>query len=117
MASPPLGITARATVHRVVDGDTLDVHLLIPVRVRMLDCWAPEITGAQKPEGKASKLALEELAPVGSHVVVNVPTGHVDAMAGVLTFGRVLGNVYKPGEESSLSELMVGMGFATKEKP
>lgn len=116
MTHPPLGITARATVDRVIDGDTLDVFLMIPVRVRMLDCWAPEIHGVEKPKGVKAKKMLERLAPSGSQVVVHVPTSEVDALSGVLTFGRVLGSVYRKDESESLSEMMVASGLATKEK-
>lgn len=114
--SPPLGITARAIVDRIIDGDTVDVYLTIPVRVRLLDCWAPETHGIDRPEGEVSKAALEALIPVGTHVVVNVPTGQVDALSGVFTFGRVLGNVYRVSEKRSISELMVAQGLATKTK-
>jgi len=116
MPQPPLGLTARATVERVLDGDTLDVVLQLPVRIRLLDCWAPEIHGAEKPQGIASKEQLERMAPVGSHVRVQVPTGKADALGDVLTLGRVLGHVWRDGDDESLSELMVAAGLATTEK-
>lgn len=116
MNQPPLGLTARAAVVRVVDGDTLDVMLMLPVRVRLLDCWAPEITGVQKPQGIVAKEQLEKMAPVGSRVRVQVPTAEADALGDVLTFGRVLGHVWRDGDESSLSELMVAAGMATETK-
>jgi endonuclease YncB( thermonuclease family) len=121
MPAPPLGITARAIVDRVIDGDTMIVMLQIPVSVRMLDCWAAEITGLEKPEGIKAKNLLEHFAPVGSQVVVNVPTTDANALGGVLTFGRVLGEIYRRNEDGtceneSLSELMVAAGMATKEK-
>jgi endonuclease YncB( thermonuclease family) len=116
MTQPPLGLTARAIVRRVVDGDTVDVALTIPVRVRLLDCWAPEITGSEKLAGEASRQLLEKMAPMGSVVRVHVPTGDVDALGGVLTFGRVLGQVYREGDDESLSELMVAAGMATESK-
>jgi endonuclease YncB( thermonuclease family) len=116
MPAPSLGLTARAIVDRVIDGDTLDVLITVPVRVRMIDCWAPEITGIQKPQGQESKALLEQMAPVGSKVLVNIPTTHVDALAGVFTFGRVLGEVWRQGDDESLSQLMVAAGAATKEK-
>lgn len=116
MTQPPLGLTARAVVTRIVDGDTMDVMLMLPVRVRLLDCWAPEITGVQKPEGIVAKEQLEKMAPVGSRVRVQVPTGDADALCDVLTMGRVLGNVWRDGDDESLSELMVAAGMATPEK-
>ena len=116
MPAPPLGITARATIDRVIDGDTVDVHLLIPVRVRLLDCWAPETHGAEKPEGEAAKLQLEKLLPEGASVHLHVPTAEADAMSDVFTFGRAIGDVYRVGDDESVSQIMVGMGFATREK-
>lgn len=116
MSAPPLGITARAIVDRVVDGDTIELRLMLPVTVRMLNCWAPEIHGSEKPDGLKSKAQLEKMAPVGSEVVIHVPTGQADALSGVLTFGRVLGEVYRKGDSESLSELMVAAGMATREK-
>lgn len=116
MPAPPLGLTARAIVDRVVDGDTVDVRVVIPVRVRLLDCWAPEITGIDKIAGNESKIALERMLPNGTPVHVNIPTRDVDAMGGVLTFGRVLGHIYAIGEDESVSEKMVSAGFAQEAK-
>jgi endonuclease YncB( thermonuclease family) len=116
MSKPPLGIMARAIVDRVIDGDTVDVLLTIPVRVRLLDCWAPEITGQDKANGLRSKVAMQRLVEPGDKVRVHVPTGEVDAMAGVLTFGRVLGNIYREGDRETLSELMVAAGMASPVK-
>ena len=114
--APPLGLTARAKIDRVIDGDTVDVHLVIPVRLRLLDCWAPEITGEEKFAGFQAKEQLEKLLPVGSLVHVHVPTAEIDALGGALTFGRVLGHVYHPGEDESISYQMVSSGHATAEK-
>lgn len=116
MTQPPLGLTARAAVVRVVDGDTMDVMLMLPVRVRMINCWAPEITGEQKLDGIAAKEQLEKMAPVGSRVRVQVPTAEADALGDVLTFGRVLGHVWRENDNESLSELMVAAGMATTTK-
>lgn len=113
---PALGITARAEVERVVDGDTVDVVLRIPVRVRLLDCWAPELHGDDRVAGNAAKVQMQKFLPVGSHVVLNVPTAKVDAMAGVLTFGRVLGHIYHPGKDESISVQMVRTGLASEVK-
>ena len=114
--SRKLGIVARAKVDRVVDGDTVDVHLVIPLRVRLLDCWAPEVTGEDKIAGAASKAKLEEMLKPGQLVHLDVPTKEVDALGGVLTFGRVLGNIFLEDQEKSVSELMVEAGMALKEK-
>jgi endonuclease YncB( thermonuclease family) len=35
---PPLGVTSRGTVVRVVDGDTVDLQLTYKIRVRLDNC-------------------------------------------------------------------------------
>ena len=42
MQKPPEGFTTKATVVRVIDGDTVDVSITRRLRVRLQDCWAPE---------------------------------------------------------------------------
>lgn len=116
MPAPPLGLTARAVVERVIDGDTVDVSLRIPVRVRLLDCWAPEIHGIDKIAGHRALEALEKMLPVGTRVHVHVPTEKVDALSGVFSFGRVLGDIFVEGDDESVSQLMVGQGMATRSK-
>lgn len=116
MGHPPLGITARAIVERVIDGDTLDVVLQLPVRVRLLDCWAPETHGISASAGDLSKRALQDLCPHGSRVVVDVPTERATQVSDVLTFGRVLANVFRDGDEVSVSERMVSGNYATRTK-
>ena len=108
---PPLGITARAYVTRILDGDTVELELRLPVRVRLLDCWAPEL---RTPEGPASKEALTKLLPVGSKVVLHVPTTKAKNASDVLTFGRVLGHIWRKGKNASAE--MVQQGFATEKK-
>lgn len=117
MPPPPLGLTARAIVRRVLDGDTLDVELRLPVRVRLLDCWAPEIHGPDKPAGLQSKAAAEALAPPGTHGILHVPTAQADALGDVLTLGRVLGTFWPAGADASLAELLVAAGQAAARKP
>lgn len=115
--APQLGLTARATVDRVVDGDTIDVSLRLPVRIRLIDCWAPEVTGRQKIFGEAAKAALADMLPEGTTVVVNVPSGEADKLGDVLTFGRALGHVWDDPDGPSIAELMIAAGYATEAKP
>lgn len=110
---PSPGITARAVVNRIIDGDTLDVELHIPVRIRLLDCYAPELRGAESELGHAAKHYLQRLAPDGLPVVCHIPTGHAENVSHVLSFGRVLGQVWPMGGDLSFSELMVSGGHAT----
>jgi len=116
MSRPSPGLTARAIVERVIDGDTVNVLVTIPVTVRLADCWAPEIRGIDKVAGLLSKAHLESLIPEKSRVLVQVNTGHVDAMSGVFTFGRVVGDIWVDDLDHSIAEEMVRSGFATKNK-
>ena len=43
MNQPPLGLTAQCKVLDVYDGDTVTVEVRTIARVRLLDCWAPEV--------------------------------------------------------------------------
>ena len=114
MKPPEVGLTARAVVKRVVDGDTLDVELRLPCRVRLLDCWAAE-DDTRKGQKATKQLSL--MAPEGAAVIVQIPTTEAHNVKDVFTFGRVLGRIWRSGDEESLSSLMVRSGHATEAKP
>ena len=40
---PEQNLTTSAVVEEVYDGDTVVVSIQKEIRVRMLDCWAPEV--------------------------------------------------------------------------
>ena len=111
-------VTELATVKEVYDGDTIVVTVTKEYRIRMLDCWAPEVTGSEKEEGLKSKQFLESMLVAGDEVFVKVPT--TKRIQDSITFGRLLAYVYKDidgdGEVDNISEQMVENGFATKEK-
>lgn len=122
---PPVpGWTTQAKCLRVIDGDTIEVEVRRVIRVRLIDCWAPEsridsrLPNAAQTEakraGKAAKENLRRLAE-GRDVVVQIPTG--EDVAKAITLGRWLGNVWVEGDEKSLSEQQVDAGFATRQKP
>lgn len=114
--------TTNGVVTRVIDGDTIDVEVTRTIRVRMLDCWAPEShvdsrlpadeQAAEKRRGLLSKRNLVALAQ-GQPVIVQIPTAASGDVADVFTFGRALGRVWlvvDPAE--SLSVKQVRGGFA-----
>lgn len=113
-ASPKLGVCVPIEVVAVHDGDTLTAEIRMKVSVRMLDCWAPEVTGEEKPRGLISRDRLRALAQ-GCQGVLMVPT--TENLGTSLTFGRVLGYVWLEGDDKSLSQRMVEQGLATIEKP
>lgn len=114
---PPRGLSTTAEIVDFYDGDTATVDLKIRCRIRLLDCWCPEVRGEQKSQGLKSKQRVLELCPVGSKVRLFIPaTGRLQDS---LTFGRVLGKIWVPGENGKwidVAEEMVKSGHATKEK-
>jgi len=109
-------IVVPCTVAEVYDGDTVTVRLTLDARIRLLDCWVPEVKAADKAEklkGIASRDHLRTLAPTDSEALLTIPlTG--DRLDDVITMGRVLGRVSIGGKD--LSAQQVESGFATKEK-
>jgi endonuclease YncB( thermonuclease family) len=115
---PPLGIALRCQVVDVVDGDTIEVEVTQRVRVRLVDCWAPESRTkdlAEKRRGLAAKARLETLAK-GRPATLFVPTGDARTLGDVTTLGRLVGKVWIDGEETSLSEQQVRAGLASTTK-
>jgi endonuclease YncB( thermonuclease family) len=109
---PPHGWSTQAHVTRVLDGDTIEVEITRRVRVRLLDCWAPE---TRDPGGPASTANLKRLLGEGE-VTLLVPTDSED-ISDIWTFGRALGYVWSTADaDKSVSQLQVEQGHATKEK-
>lgn len=114
---PPKGWTTDVRILRIVDGDTVDVEVRKILRVRLLDCWAPESRTkdlAEKRRGLASKVYLTELAN-DEDAVLHVPGN--EKLIKIFTFGRVIGDLWLAGDDETLSEKMIEAGHATKEKP
>jgi endonuclease YncB( thermonuclease family) len=125
--APEYGWTTPARVLRVIDGDTLEVEVRRVVRIRMLDCWAPESKAdsrvpeedreQQKALGLASKAALQKVAE-DQDVIVRIPTRSDGDISHMFTMGRVLGHVWlQKAPQESLSERQVRLGHATTTKP
>src|SRR4051794_3147488 len=125
MEKPPIGICLPCLVDEVHDGDTLYVRVVDPHsgqaqatshHVRLLDCWAPEVTGAQKPLGLKSREALAKIVHSSVELLLFVPLTEGWSFLTLTTMGRLLGRVFADGHD--VSELMVAQGFAgaTKEQ-
>ena len=113
MPAPPLGLTARAVVDRVIDGDTIVVMVQWPVTIRLRDCWAAE----QNTEaGKEATAYMDGLTPVGSKIVFQAASKDADSLGDLMSFGRVIGDVWVDGRDESVSEIMVSAGHATARK-
>lgn len=127
MQEPPKGITTDCKVVRVIDGDTVDVAITRTIRVRLLDCWAPETRTrdpVEKVKGYESKKYLHNLL---RHVFYNdlasrkqkkvtlfIPADEEGELKDNFTFSRVLGRLFVGGED--VSELMIEAGKATRTK-
>jgi endonuclease YncB( thermonuclease family) len=124
VAPPVPGWTTQARCIRVIDGDTIEVEVRRVIRVRMLDCWAPEsrldarlphaAQTAERAAGIASRENLLRLCE-GRDVVVQIPAG--EDVAKAITMGRWLGKVWVDGDGESLAEKQVKGGFAETTKP
>lgn len=102
-------ITLPGIVTSIYDGDTCTVEFNIKANIRMLNSWSPELN---EKGGKEAKENLERLCPINSNVMVKIPI--YENLSKSFTFGRVLGSIYKDGQD--LSELQVKQGFATNKK-
>lgn len=110
-APPALGICVPATIIKVHDGDTAtDVVIEIHCQVRYLDCWARELS---EPGGKeaADSAKIAE----GKHGRLYIPAESA-SLAGLFTFGRLLGEFWPDGADESESQRQVRLGFAGKTK-
>lgn len=113
--APSPGLALPVDTITVVDGDTVDVHVTLIVRVRLDGCWAPESYGKKKiPEGTASKEALRAIAN-GCAGYVSIPLKS-SRLSDILTLDRVVGQVWIDGDKKSLSEhqILSGHAFATR---
>ena len=105
----------RATIRRVVDGDTVDITLdlgfdiLYNNRIRLLGIDTPESRTRdldEKKLGLAAKERVRELCPVGSTVTVKTTKD------GRGKFGRILGEIYVG--DVNVNKLLVEEGHAVE---
>ena len=116
MAGPELGHVMRAQIVRVIDGDTVQLLLQLPATVRIKDLWSPELRGIDAIAGHKAKDALEKLLPDGCQVKVKIGTEDASNLGDVFSFGRVVGEVYRMGDDDPVSEIMIQMGHGTRHK-
>lgn len=96
--------TYNAIVERVIDGDTVDVHVDLgfdiwhSVRLRLVGLDTPEMA---TPEGKAAKTFVKD-AIEGQEVIIT--THKTDK------YGRYLAEIFYRG--TSFNKTLVDMGFA-----
>ncbi len=122
---PELGWVSNGHLIRVIDGDTVEVAITRKVRVRLRNCWAPELEpieqrrkwGRFPPDntGAASHQHLQNLAE-GYQVRVFVAGSPDDEFSDVTSFGRLVGDVFRLMDNTNLAAAQVAAGHATREK-
>ena len=118
MKEPPLGLSTKCKVLEVYDGDTVTVEIVRTVRVRLLDCWAPEIrtkNQREKAKGWLSKAHLKNIIE-GKNATLFVPTENMKNSGDITSMGRVLGHLWPADEPKNVSQLQVEAGHATETK-
>jgi len=127
MTMPELGWTTEGRVAGVHDGDTITVEVTRQFRVRLRDCWAPELEPIEQrrqwawrndvPEGTgmASQRHLETLAD-GMQVRLHVVGSPDGDFRDSTSMGRVIGDVWLRKDGTNLAEAQVAAGHATRSK-
>jgi endonuclease YncB( thermonuclease family) len=111
---PAHGICVPGRVVSVHDGDTVRVEIKFEINVRLQDCWAPEVTGLEKPEGIKAADYARSLALNKPCMILFPARG--DNIGNMTTLGRGIGWVWIDGMERSLNEAMVESGHAKRSK-
>lgn len=111
----------RCVIVRVIDGDTVDVDIdlgfsvwLRNQRVRLQGIDTPESRTkdlAEKAHGLAAKSRLTELLPVGAKFEIATTIANNDSDMHE-KFGRILGNFMSPGQNKTVSDVLVNEGYA-----
>src|SRR5690606_8515746 len=116
MKLPDYGICLPVKVVRVIDGDTVEVKLprsTYQWKLRLIDCWAPELNTAA---GKQAKAAAQEFVK-GATCSVYIPAPrHFPNLLKNLTFDRIPAHLFI-APDLTLNAAMVLAGYATKTKP
>jgi endonuclease YncB( thermonuclease family) len=128
VASPPRGISLDGEVIRVIDGDTVEVQFVAQHRLRLMDCWAPEVrlgrhtSEADKMRGLAAKSYLQALLRESdNHVRVFIP-GNGGDISRLTHMSRLVGRMWREDvglspDPVDVSTLMVQSGHATATRP
>ena len=105
----------KATIRRVVDGDTVDVtldlgfNIMYNSRIRLLGIDTPESRTRdleEKKRGLAAKDRVKELCPVGSSVTLKTTKD------GRGKFGRILGEIFV--DDINVNQQLVSEGHAVE---
>ena len=109
LPSPQLVLPCK--VVSVYDGDTPTVTVSFIMRIRLKDCWAPELSGSERAKGLSSREKLKELT-LSKEAILTVPL--YDDLGKSTSLSRIVGILHVDGK--NINEEMVRLGYATKEK-
>jgi len=101
----------KCEIKRVVDGDTVDVHIDLGFdirtlkRIRIAGIDTPEVRGQEREHGLEVKLLVQDLLPAGTVTTINVD--------GRDKYGRWLGDLALPGfHDETLGSYLLKHGHA-----
>lgn len=120
--APPPGITFDAKVLRILDGDTIEATVNLPIvfKVRLLDCWAPETRTKDKAEKLRGQLAKAYLTQIIGSEPLRVHVPGRRRLEDMTSLGRVLGRAWITADgvpmSVDVSSRMVQAGHATATK-
>ncbi|HXI15989.1 MAG TPA: hypothetical protein VNM48_06435 [Chloroflexota bacterium] len=118
---PTMRWISRAQPLSVYDGDTLTVRydrwfdqFQEPMALRLLDVWAPEITGDERAAGEAARTYVRSWIDqaLGPRWPLLVETFALKDRP-VKTFDRFVARVWRVIDDQCLNEDIVAAGFAT----
>ncbi len=118
VSQPQPTITVPCEVVEWYDGDTGTMRVSLDLRVRLLDCWSPEVHSrddAEKQRGEAARQHVRDSFPAGSSGVLEIPLSGYDRLDDALTMGRVLGHVWIDGKSVAVEQVKAGHATARKE--
>lgn len=106
----------RAKVLKIIDGDTIHAEIDMGMDLyqnkvlRLYGINTPEIQGAERENGLASKAYVEMALPIGKTVIIRTFKDKTEK------YGRYLVNIYNDPKSIylTLNEELVKMGFATE---
>lgn len=109
-SQPDPSIVLPVHVESVHDGDTMTCTIRIRTQVRLIDCWAPELS---TKNGIRSRDRMIELS-MGKDGVIEIPLVNTDNVSDLMTFGRILGRVWVDGKD--VGSILVSDGLASRTK-
>lgn len=98
------------------DGDTCTVEFKVRANIRLLDCWAPELS---EIKGEEAKIQLQQLVK-NKQLILQIPLYTLSDqsvnISPTFTFGRLLGILYSTDHPISINQQMIDSGHAMKNK-